>query len=257
MPNNPLDFLTKQQIDELELTPEELSKSYQPSGGGVFHARGTEDAGKTLWIARFYKYLIDSGIYLPTEAVGNITFRGKYGVGYQVKKGEELHDYLWELTHKPYQHKIVIIDEIDSEFPARFFPSREQTETALRMWHIRKLHNVILMSSHLGRSTDLIFDLATHYKILPTKPNWETNSMEFTVINRLDKEISDWCVGGVIEAMLIYNRRELTESGDSERKRPTKKEPKEKLPARNEEEQVAIFDEISSDLPSYQIGGGG
>jgi len=243
---NPLDYLTPAQIKELQLSPDELSQSYQPSGGGVYHCRGTEDAGKTLWIARFYKWLIDTGRYTPSEAVGNITFKGKYGYGYTTLKGDNLHQYLFDLTHKPYEHKIVIIDEIDSEFPARFFPNREQTEIAIRMWHIRKLHNVILMSSHLGRSTDLIFDLATHFKIIPYQPNWETDSMDFTIINRLDKQITDWTAYNVIQAMLIYNRRELTELADMPRKTKAKK-----IEHLVEDNQDALFDEISSDLPDY------
>jgi len=246
---NPLDFLTKEQVKELQLSPDELASSYQPSGGGVYHCRGTEDAGKTLWIARRYKWLIDNKIYTPDEAVGNITFKGKYGWGYQTLKGNDLHQYLWDMTHKPYQHKIVIIDEIDSEFPARFFPGREQTEIAIRMWHIRKLHNVVMMSSHLGSSTDLIFNLATHFKIIPYQPNWETDSMDFTVINRLDKQITDWTVSGIIPAMLIYNRRELTEANDSQRNRPRAKvNQKERF---NKEDDNILFDEISNDLPSY------
>ena len=49
---NPLDYLKKEQIKELQLSPDELATSYQPSGGGVYHCRGAEDACKTLWIAK-------------------------------------------------------------------------------------------------------------------------------------------------------------------------------------------------------------
>src|SRR3972149_1076604 len=219
---NPLDYLTKKQIQELQLSPDELSTAYQPSGGGVYHCRGTEDAAKTLWIAKRYKWLIDTKQYLPEEAFGNMTFKGKYGWGYTVVKGEALREKLWDMTHKPLRHVIAIIDEIDSEFPARFHPDREQTEIALRMWHIRKLHNIVMMSSHLGRSTDLIFDLATHFKIIPYGVNWKKDCIDFTVINRLDKQVTDWTVKNIIQTMLIYSRQELTEGNESQHKRLTK-----------------------------------
>jgi len=73
--------------------------------------------------------------------------------------------------------------------------------------------------------------------------------MDFTVINRLDKQITDWTVSGIIPAMLIYNRRELTEANDSQRNRPRAKvNQKERF---NKEDDNILFDEISNDLPSY------
>ncbi len=220
---NPLDYVTENDLIELGLSFEDIQQSYQPSGGGVYHARGAESAGKTLWIAHKYRWLIDNGFFIPSDAVGNITFKGKYADGYQVLKGEDLREYLWDLTHKPYQGKIVIIDEADSEFPARLFTDKEQTEIALRLWHTAKLHNFIFMSSHLGNSTDLIMHLASHYYIFPRKPDFETNTMEFTVANGLDLTLSDWIAHDVIKTMLIYSRRELTEQTETEQNkaRPT------------------------------------
>ena len=213
---NPLDYVTRQDLLNLGLSPLEITEAYQPSGGGVYHARGAESMGKTLWIAHDYKYLIDKGIYTPDEAIGNMTFKGKYADGYQVLKGDDLRQYLWDLTHKPYKHKIVIIDEVDSEFPARSFTDKEQTEISLRLWHTAKLHNTVFMSSHLGNSADLIMHLASHFNIYPLKPDFETQSMDFTVVNCLDLEITEWIALDVVKTMLIYGRRELTESTEEE-----------------------------------------
>lgn len=212
MSKNPLDYVTEKDIIELGLSPDEVAESYNPSGGGVFHARGIESTGKTLLIVHYYRHLIDSGIYTPYDAVGNITIKGKYGIGYTVLKGDDLRQYLWDLTHKPYEHKIVIIDEADSEFPARLFTDREQTEVSLRLWHTAKLHNYIFLSSHIGNSTDVIMHLATHYYLYPQIPSFETNTLDFTVVNRLDMNITEWTAQDVIKSMLIYNRRELTEN---------------------------------------------
>jgi hypothetical protein len=214
---NPLDYVTIEELLELGLTSDDIAEAYQPSSGGVYHARGAESQGKTLWIAHDYRYLIDKKFFTPDEAVGNMTFKGKYAQGYQVLKGDDLRQYLWDLTHKPYRHKIVIIDEIDSEFPARMFVDKEQTEIALRLWHTAKLGNYIFMSSHLGNSTDLIMHLASHYYIYPRKPDFATNTMNFSLVNILDLEIDDtWTAYDIIKTMLIYSRRELTEQTEEE-----------------------------------------
>ena len=213
---NPLNYVTQEDIDELGLSFEELSQSYQPSSGGVYHARGAESMGKTLWIAHFYRGLIDSGMFTPFDAVGNLTFKGKYGVGFETLKGDRLREYLWDLTHKPYRHKIVIIDEADSEFPARDFTDKEQTEISLRLWHTAKLDNYVLITSHKGNSTDIIMFLATHYFIYPNQPSFQYNELDFTVANELDNTISDWTAYDIIKTMLIYNRTELTEQTEEE-----------------------------------------
>jgi len=230
---NPLDYVTKQELQELGLSYEDIDNAYQPSAGGVFHCRGVESTGKTLWIAHRYRWLIDKGFFTPDEAVGNMTFKGKYAYGYTCLKGDDLREYLWDLTHKPYKHKIVIIDEADTEFPARFFSDTEQTEIGLRLWHTAKLHNHIFLSSHKGNSVDIIMHLATHYYIFPDKPDFESNTLNFTVGNKLDYELSHWTAYDVIKTMLIYNRREMTEntSEDMNKKRPSKRKKKrEKIP---------------------------
>lgn len=227
---------------QLGLTEDDIKQAYQPSFGGVFHTRGAENAGKTLWIAHDYRYLIDSGLYTPYDAVGNLTFKGKYGVGYQVLKGDDLREYLWIMTHKPLKRKIVIIDEADSEFPARGFNSLEQTEIALRLWHTSKLGNRVYMSSHLGEhSVDLIMHLASHYYIYPQKPDFRTNTMEYGVYNVLDNSVKSGLIcKDIIKTMLIYNRQEPTESMDDALKtRPSKK--------KSQVEDI-IDDEINNEL---------
>lgn len=234
---NPLDYITLNELLELGLTFDEISEGYQPSKGGVYHARGAEGQGKTLWIAHYYRYLIDNNYFTPYDAVGNLTFKGKYGIGFQTLKGNDLRQFLWDLTHQPYKDKIVIIDEADSEFPARMFPDKEQTEVALRLWHTAKLHNYILLSSHLGNSVDLIMHLATHFFIYPWQPDFKTNTMDFTISNALDLEITDWTATDIIKTMLIYNRRELTEDTELEQEkiRPSLRPKKEKRHQQNTE----------------------
>jgi len=214
--NNPLNYITQKDIDKLGLSQYDLATAYQPSKGGVWHVRGGENKGKTLWVVHRIRNLIDKGIISPENGVGNLTFKGKYALGYQTLKGDDLRQYLWDMTHKPYKNVWVVIDEIDSEFPARFFTDKEQTEIALRMWHTSKLGNRVYMTSHIGNSADVIFHLSTHYYVYPNFPNFKTNSLDYTIYDRLNNDISDWITWDIIPSMLIYNRSETTEDTESE-----------------------------------------
>jgi len=225
---NPLDYVSYKDLIELGLTPDEILTAHQPSKGGVYHTRGAESKGKSLWIAHFYRNAIDFGIEFE-HAVGNMEFKGKYSNGYEVLKGDDIRQFLWDMTHKPYRNSLAIIDEIDSEFPARMFPDKEQTEIALRLWHTAKLGNYILSSSHIGNSTDIIIHLATHYFIYPYVLDFKTQTLKFDVVNSLDGEISEgWIAEDIVKTMLIYSRQELTENTDEEtnKPRPVKKSKK-------------------------------
>lgn len=204
----------------------EISAMIGASKGANIHYRGAQDKGKTLLMVLTYEYLIDNFGYTPDEAVGNLhILNSKYNKGYKVLKGDSLRQYLWDMTHKPYRHKIVMIDEIDSEFPARFFQDREQTEIALRMWHNIKLKNYILFTSHLGNGSDLIFSLSANMMVMPYGINWQENSLDFTVIDGFNCEVFDMTANNVIRVMNDYDRWEVTENTDEDkqRERPVKK----------------------------------
>lgn len=218
---NPLDFVTQKDIEELGLTAEDLRTAYQPSRGGVYHLRGGEGRGKTLLGSHFYRNWVNKGIVKPERSYGNLTFKGKYGKGFTTLKGQAFHEFLWKLTHDETMRDLFIfIDEIDSEFPARSFSQKEQTEIATRMWHTNKLGNRVIMTSHKGKSADLIFHLASHFVILPEKPSFKTNSLDFTFIDDLDFWHDDFTAHDIIKTMLIYNRCELTEDMNFERAKP-------------------------------------
>lgn len=208
---------TQRDFDELGLSSDEIKNSYQPSKGAVYHVKGGEGLGKTCWIAGMYRYYIDIEYYTPYDATGNLTFKGKYGKGFTVRKGDALREYLWNMTHVPYTHKIVVISEIDSEFPARESTDKEQSEIARRMWHVQKLDNIIMYDSHIDTeddrgSTDVTFHKASHFDVYPLGIDWEHQSIDFILEDRLNNYTQSlWTMYDVLRTMLIYNRQELTE----------------------------------------------
>ena len=52
--------------------------------------------------------------------------------------------------------------------------------------------------------------------MFPRKPDFATNTLDFTIANGLDLTLGDWVAQDVIKTMLIYSRRELTEDTDIE-----------------------------------------
>jgi len=244
---NPLDFVSKKEVEELGLSPDEINNAYQPSQGGVYHCRGEEGTGKTLWIAHFVRDKIDSGEFSPSDCYGNITLKGKYSYGYHMLRGDELYQHLKDLYEKPLRHTITIISEIDLEFPARFFGTKEQTIIALGMWQMLKFDNYVLYDSHTGNSTDLIFHLASHYIVLPETPDFETQSLDFTLIDKLHQDVSYWTALDIIKTMLIYNRQETTASFKNMKQKKVKQENQERI---NDDFSLG-FEEEESVLPRY------
>jgi hypothetical protein len=164
-------------------------------------------------------------------------------------RGEALYQHLRDLYEKPLRHTITIISEIDLEFPARFFGTKEQTIIALGMWQMLKFDNYVLYDSHTGNSTDLIFHLASHYIVLPETPNFETQSLDFTLIDKLHQETSYWTALDIVKTMLIYNRQETTANFKNLK---SKKVIKEKENHPEDGFSLDDFDEIPSDtLPTY------
>ena len=218
---NPLDFITHSDIAELGLSQADIEQAYQPSSGGVYHARGAEGTGKTLLIAHLYRALIDSGEFTPYDAIGNLTFKGKYGKGFTTLKGAELFSYLLEFSRNLPRHKIIIVSEIDREFPARFFASKEQTEIALSMWEIQKIDSYFLIDSHIGNSTDLIFHLGSHFMLYPNGVNWQNKTLNFDMVNNLKNRVfkDELFATDIVRTMLIYNRCETTVIGNHSSKK--------------------------------------
>jgi len=73
---NPADYFSQRELEELGLTSDDISHSYQPSRGGVYHCRGDEGSGKSLWEAHFVRDLMDNRGFSPSD-------------GYKINQGED------------------------------------------------------------------------------------------------------------------------------------------------------------------------
>ena len=106
------------------------------------------------------------GGYSPREVVGNLTIKMR---GYTKYTKDELRQYIENMLKHEVRHKVVLIDEVDGVYPARFWNRGRQTEQLLGMWQDFKLFNWFLMTGHIGNAgSDLIVRSAASVYVEPT-----------------------------------------------------------------------------------------
>jgi len=125
-----------------------------------------QNKGKTLTLVHTLAELLMNGGYSPKEVAGNLTIRMR---GYTKYKNEELRAYIEDMLKNEVRHKVVLIDEVDGVYPARFWNRGRQTEQLLGLWQDFKLFNWFIMTGHIGNAgSDLIVRAAATVYIEPT-----------------------------------------------------------------------------------------
>jgi len=122
---------------------------------------------------------------------------------------EKMREYIKDMVETGIRHKIVIIDEADRVFPARFWQRHEQTDALIGLWQDYKLFNYIIYTAHRGTGTDVILREVTQIELEPEYD--ETNDcIPFTIYNALDGRVSNDCLLDVSKNVFpYYNRWEI------------------------------------------------
>lgn len=127
---------------------------------GIF---GWQDSGKTLtMVACAYELFYRLGLKVP---VGNVVLPNIDGaVALTIP---HLREWMKMMVEQGLSNQIVLIDEIDRVFPARFWKDREQSEVLIGLWQDVKLNNQILYTAHIGVTVDKIIRDSTRIVVLP------------------------------------------------------------------------------------------
>lgn len=126
---------------------------------------GHQDTGKTATMLATALELTRAGGYSPAEMIGNLMVKVP---GYTRLDNANLREYLKQTITKGIRHKIILIDEIDGVFPARFWQSRSQTESLLGLWQDFKLFLWIIATGHAeGAGADVLIRRAQLIEIVP------------------------------------------------------------------------------------------
>lgn len=141
--------------------------------------RNWQDTGKSALAVATAKELVLRHGYDLTEVVANLhlNWPGAHSVNNQ-----EMRLYIRKMVTNGLRHKIIILDEADRLFPARFWHDPEQTEALIGLWQDVKLFNWIIYTAHLGTSVDVVLRQTTQIELVPEYDE-KNDCINFVVYN--------------------------------------------------------------------------
>lgn len=129
--------------------------------------RAFQDKGKTaLAVGTILELCLRHG-YRFDEVVANLhlTFPVKNPPTYL--NNIQMKQFIREMVDKGLKHRVVLLDEADRLFPARFWQKQEQTESLIGLWQDYKLFNYIIYTAHEGTSVDIVLRQVTQIELVP------------------------------------------------------------------------------------------
>lgn len=173
----------------------------------VIGCKAQKGKGKTLtMIATAVEYVRNGG-YSWSECIGNVSLQTVED-GYLCLNNEQMREYVSTMYDQQLRHKIILLDEIDRVFPARFFKNDSQTEALIGLWQDEKAFHKILYTTHLGKSTDKIIRDSTQILLIPDYIR-ELDMIDITVINGDELKVGRKVIRNVSRLFWIYNRWEF------------------------------------------------
>lgn len=153
----------------------------------ILAIRGWQDKGKTALAIGVAKELVLWHGYDTTEVICNFALNWP---GVHCINNHQMRLYVKAMVSRGLKHKIIIIDEADRVFPARFWHDPEQTETLIGLWQDIKLFNWIIYTSHQGTSVDLLLRSVTQVEL---EPNYNPlkDTIPFIIYNAIDGVVED------------------------------------------------------------------
>lgn len=136
----------------------------------IINIRQFQDTGKTALAIITIKKLLEIGAkradgYRQDDVVGNISFLDMPEA--HSINNTSMKKYIGAMVTKGLKHKIILMDEADRLFPARFWNKPDQTETLIGLWQDYKLFNTIITTSHEGTGVDVILRSVAQIEMNP------------------------------------------------------------------------------------------
>jgi hypothetical protein len=151
----------------------------------IISCKGVARSGKTATIIAIVGKLVRDYGWDWSQVVSNVTLLVPEAQGkYLLLNNEQMRDYIKKMVENEYREKIIIIDEIDSIFPARKAFDKEQIAILTGLWQAAKCRNIILYTEHVGGSVvDLMIRDSTDISFVPHYSK-ETDTI-YLYMNRL------------------------------------------------------------------------
>lgn len=160
------------------------------------------DKGKTLGMIATALHLHLNEGYAGDDIHGNLEF---HIPGYHQYDNAGIREVMRNFVKNRERHKIIMVDEVDTVFPARFFSKAEQTQTLLGLWQYTKMDSHWLGTTHLGNSTDAIIDSTVQISCIPEYDKL-TDTLTIEVINGIDLDFGTLEIPEASRLFPIYNR---------------------------------------------------
>ena len=126
--------------------------------------KGIQDTGKTAVAVAIVMELVAHHGYAWSDVVANIMIKRE---GVHCITNELMRKYVAKMVTGGLRHKVILFDEADRLFPARFWQEREQSEALIGLWQDVKLFNNIIWTGHIGTSVDVMLRQTTQVGIIP------------------------------------------------------------------------------------------
>lgn len=172
----------------------------------IIGIRAFQDTGKTaLAIGTILELCLHHG-YAFDEVVANISLNFPVDHQPHCVNNQLMKLYIKEMVTKGLRHKVVLMDEADRLFPARFWQQKEQTEALIGLWQDYKLFNYIIYTAHEGTGIDIVLRSVTQVELVPDY-DAKNDCIPFVIYNAIDGFVDDDCLLDVSKNIFPYYNR--------------------------------------------------
>lgn len=161
-----------------------------------------QDQGKTLCAVAQAVQLVRKGSYQPEEVYGNVSLAMP---GSHFLCSDDMRQLMGDIVRQGRRHLILLIDEINRVYPARFWSDKERTMELLTIWQDIKSFMQIIYTTHVGNSVDLLVREATQFVMVPRYFPAQ-DLVRIYSINGLDMKPGKWYLQPASSIFKEYDR---------------------------------------------------
>lgn len=177
----------------------------------IVSIRAFQDKGKTCLAVGTILELCARHGYGYDEVVANLHLKFPVDPPPHSLTNPQMRAFVRSMVTKGLKHKVVLMDEADRLFPARFWSQKEQTDALIGLWQDYKLFNYVIYTAHEGTSVDIVLREVTQIELIPEYDE-KNDCIYFDIINAIDGFTDDDCLLNVSKNVFpYYDRWEVIE----------------------------------------------
>ena len=172
----------------------------------IIGIRGWQDTGKTALAIGIIQELVFNHGYDFNEVVANIHLDFPVDIKPHYLENPKMREFIKSVVSRGLKHKIIMLDEADRLFPARFWQNTEQTDALIGLWQDYKLFNYVIWTGHKGTSVDILLRLTTQMELEPSYDQ-KNDCIPFIIYDGLHGRVDNDCLLNVSKRIFPYYHR--------------------------------------------------